>query len=150
MITSRKSSNPPSRILLVNDNSDGNIARKMLLEEQGFAVQAVGSGEDALEVFLAEPFDLVVTDVKFKRRDGLKLIRSIREQRPATAIILLSNVATVMGLTQENTGADAVLAKCNKEEEQLVRTARQLLARRMPRKPAASQKRTRPSVARSG
>lgn len=150
MISSRKSSSLPSRILLVNDNPDGNIARKMLLEEQGLAVEAVGSGEDALEVFLAGAFDVVVTDVKFRRTDGLKLIRRIREERPGTAVILLSNVAALMGLNEENTGADAVLAKCHKEEEQLVRTVRQLLARRTLRKPAASQKRARASVARSG
>jgi CheY-like chemotaxis protein len=150
MITPRKPSLLPSRILLVDDNPHGNIARKALLEEQGFAVEAVGSGEDALEAFLAGPFDLVVTDLRMKKMDGLQLIRSIRGERPATPIILLSGFAGCMGLTEENTGADAVLAKSSKEEEQLPRAIRQLLARRTQKKPAAAQKRPRSSMARSG
>jgi DNA-binding NtrC family response regulator len=150
MIRARKSSPLPSQILLVNDNPDGNIARKMLLEEQGLAVRAVGSSEDALEVFLAGHFDVVVTDVKGKRTDGLKLIQSIGEQRPGTPVILLGSAAAVMGLSEESTGADAVIAKSSKEHEQLLRTVRQLLARRLLRKPVRSQKRARTSVARSG
>jgi CheY-like chemotaxis protein len=150
MITSRKSPSTPSRILLVDDNPHGNIARKALLEEQGFAVEAVGSGEDALEVFQTGAYDLVVTDLRMKKMDGLQLISSIRSQHPAIPIILLSGFAGCLGLTEENTGADAVLAKSSKEEEQLPRTVRQLLARRTQKKPAATQKRTRSSVARSG
>lgn len=139
----------PARVLLVDDNRHGNIARKNVLEQHGFEVDYVLSGEEALERFALGQYDVVVTDLKMSGLTGLDVIERIRESGRPTSIILLSGFAGCMGLTEESTGADAVLCKSNKEEELLGRTIRQLLARQM-RKKASSQRRGGGSMARSG
>lgn len=139
------------RILLADDNSRGNIARKTLLEEQGYEVETAANGEEAWDMFLRTPFDLVVTDFKMPKMNGLELVAKIRAQNCGTAIVLLSGFVRLLGLDEKNTGADVVLDKCHKEEEHLVRTVRQLLNGKPRRKSVASQTgRMRVSVARSG
>lgn len=147
----RSTKNPiDCRILLVDDNKFGNVARKSLLAEQGFTVEYVLSGEEALEWQGRQAFDLIVTDLKMKAMSGLELIASLRQQANPPLIILLSGLAGCLGLTEETTGADAVLAKSNKEQEHLLRAIRQLLARKTKRKPVQSEKMVHASVARSG
>ena len=150
MITaSRKASSHSHRVLLVDDIHHGNLVRKVLLEDIGLAVEMALSAEAGWEMYLQAPHDLVVTDFRLPGMSGTDLIALIRESGHPTRTILLTGL-TFLGLTEESTGADVVLWKCNKEGEQLQRTARQLLARRPRRKPVGSEGRERASVARSG
>ena len=137
----------PTRILLVDDNKFGNVARKTLLTEQGFTVDCVLSGEEALEMYGVQPYELIVTDLKMTGMGGLELIAHLRKLPEPPLIILLSGLAGCLGLTEQTSGADAVLEKSCKEQEQLLREVRQLLARR---KPVKSERSIKSSVARSG
>lgn len=127
-------------ILLVDDNHHGLIARKTLLEELGYQITTARNGEEAAELFLASSFDLVVTDFRMPRMDGGTLIRRIKEHAPGTPVILLSGFVEPLGLTERNTGADVVIAKNAGEVGNLVRSVGRLVNRRVPRKPAASQR----------
>src|SRR5277367_770231 len=147
MTSSRKAVPDSYRVLLVDDNHHGNAARKRVLEDQGFVVEVALSGEEAWELFSRTPFDLVVTDLKMKRMTGTELIALIRASGKPTRTILLSGFAGCLGLTEEVTGADAVLCKSSNEHEMLPRTARMVLARKAPRKPPISQGKTRATVA---
>ncbi|WP_180540287.1 response regulator [Nevskia soli] len=140
-------SHVPSRILLVDDNTRGNFGRKMLLEQESYVVETASSGEEALDLFLRDPFDLVVTDYRMKKMDGLELIAQLRRQPVAVPIVLLSGFVEMIGMDARSTGADVVLNKGNKEDEYLLRTVRQLLERGRRRKPARAAK---ASVATSG
>jgi CheY-like chemotaxis protein len=147
----------PSRILLVDDNHHGNVGRKLLLQGHGFEVETALSGEEALQMFLSHPFDLVVTDLRMGCMSGTELIARIRASGHSTSIILLSGYAGPLGLTEETSGADAVLCKSNKEGEQLHRTIEQLLTRRRRKGPGVEKavrqkepKKLKASVARSG
>jgi CheY-like chemotaxis protein len=127
-------------ILLVDDNRNGLIVRKLLLEEQGYHVVTATDGAEAFELYQATLFDVVVTDYRMPRMNGIELIRGIREQNPEARIILLSGVVEPLGLTEENTGADAVIAKTSNEPSHLMRWVKRLLNRTALRKPARSQK----------
>lgn len=88
-------------------------------------------------------FDVMVTDYKMPGMDGVELIRKVRELCPDTKIVMLSGLAATLGMTEESTGADVLLSKSGGEVGQLMRTVRNLLAKRtrqLNRKPAASQK----------
>ncbi|MDX2151083.1 MAG: response regulator [Bryobacteraceae bacterium] len=124
------------RILIVDDNSDGLIARKHVLEELGFSTTTAGTAQEALEAFAADAFDLVVTDYRMPRMDGLEFIQHIRVQSPATRVILISGFAEALGLSHSNTGADVVIQKSNHEVSQLVAAVSGLLKVK-PRKPVA-------------
>ena len=53
-----------SAILLVDDNKDGNLARRSVLEELGYTVVSAASGSEALDLVQKQDFDLVVTDYR--------------------------------------------------------------------------------------
>jgi CheY-like chemotaxis protein len=132
---------PPSEnvpeILLVDDNRQGLIARKSLLQELGCSVSTATSGDEALNLFRNKKFDIVVTDYKMPRMDGIELIKRIRDLPSSARIILLSGFVEPLGLTEATTGADVVISKSAGEVGHLTRSVKRLL-HQPPSKPAAS------------
>ena len=116
-------------ILLVDDNRNGLIARKSVLQEVGYRVQLASSGEEALQVFAAHRFDLVVTDYRMPCINGAELIQRLRKIRPDIPVILISGFVEPLGLNEENTGADVVIPKSAGEVPHLLRSVRRLINR---------------------
>jgi len=131
------SSSLHGRILLVDDNVSGSTARKTVLEELGHKISVSSSGADALEQFSKQKYDLVVTDYKMPRMDGLELIVRLREEDPDISIVLVSGFVDTLGMNEASTGADAVIQKSANEVTHLVRAVSRLL-RRKPVKKAVS------------
>ncbi len=123
-------------ILLVDDNRDGVLARRAVLEELGYQVISACCGSDALKSAEEHPFDLVITDYKMEPMNGVEFISRLRKRGFEKPILLLSGFAEAVGLNPETTGADAVVQKSANEVATLVRQTRRLLA---PKKPAGSQ-----------
>jgi CheY-like chemotaxis protein len=128
-------------VLLVDDNRDGLLVRRAVLEEEGYRVAMALNGVEALALFTAGHFDVVVTDNRMPLMDGVELIRRIREAKPQARVVLLSGFVEPLGLTEENTGADAVIAKNVHEPANLLRSVRRLINRAPARKPPLSQSR---------
>ena len=128
----QSSSSPQSRILLVDDNANGLSARRCVLEELGHRITTAASGADALEQIASHKFDLMVTDFKMPRMDGVELIARVRKHSPGIAVILLSGFCDGLGLTEGNTGADIVIQKSNNEVAHLVRSVGRLLRKKKP------------------
>jgi len=124
-------------ILLVDDNRQGLIARRSLLQELGYRVTTATSGDEALALYPKHTFDLVVTDYKMPRMNGDELIKRIRSMDAGARIILLSGFVEPLGLSEQTTGADVVIAKSAGEVGHLTRSVKRLLAQPV-RKPAAS------------
>ena len=131
------SSQNPAVILLVDDNHDGILARRSVLEELGYQVISASCGTEALTRIEEQSFDLVITDFKMSPMNGLELIARLRQRDFAKPIILLSGFADTVGLRAESTGADIVIQKSANEIATLVRQTNRLLS---PKKPAASQR----------
>lgn len=123
------------QILLVDDNRNGLSARKAVLQEIGYETMTASSAGEALALVAARQFDLVVTDYRMPEMDGAELIRRIRAVRPTTRFILLSGFVEPLGLTEQSTGADVVIAKSAGEVNILLRAVGRLL-----RKPPATQR----------
>jgi len=124
-------------ILLVDDSRDGLLVRRALLEELGYCVQIALSGEEGLKLYESANFDVVVTDYRMPRMDGRELIERIRLQDPNARVILLSGFVEPLGLNEQNTGADAVIAKSSNEPAHLVRSVKRLVNRGMRKRPAS-------------
>lgn len=125
-------------ILLVDDNRLGLIARKSVLEELGHRITTAQEGAEALEHFQREHFDLVVTDYKMPRMNGVELIKKIRALDATVPVILISGYTDALGLTEATTGADAVVPKSANEVPHLVRSVNRLLRRKPSKKPVGS------------
>ncbi|HUA85135.1 MAG TPA: response regulator [Bryobacteraceae bacterium] len=121
-----------ARILLVDDNASGLSARQSVLEELGHRISTASSGAEAVELFARHKFDLVVTDFRMPKMDGLELIVRLRKQAPEIAIILLSGYVDALGLSETSTGADVVIQKSANEVGHLVRSVGRLLRRKKP------------------
>src|SRR5690348_1853574 len=100
-----------ARLLLVDDNQNGLLARKALLEEQDFVISTAANGEEGFETLSGGKFDLMVTDFKMPRMNGIELIRKAKALQPGLPVILLSGFAEAYGLDEKSTGADIVLSK---------------------------------------
>ncbi len=121
-----------ARILLVDDNRFGLIARQNILEELGYNVTAKQCPLEALECFVAEPFDLVVTDFRMPHMDGRELIARLRDRRPDLPVVLISGFAETLGLDENSTGADAVIQKSSNEVTNMLRAVDRLIGRNGP------------------
>jgi len=116
----------------------GLIARKHVLEEAGYEVSIVSTPDEAMERFERERFDIVITDFRMPRVNGIDLIRAMRKLKPNVRMVLISGFTDALGLDEETTGADAVLQKNHLEVSQLVRVVNRLL-RKAPKKPPSSE-----------
>ena len=123
-------------ILMIDENAHGLTARKAVLEEQGHRVTTTKSAQQALELFESETYQMVITDHRMPRVNGLELIETFRASKPNIRIVLLSGFVDALGLTAQSTGADAVLQKSSHEVPQLIR----VVARALANKPAAKRK----------
>ena len=65
-------------ILLVDDSNFQRIAIGRMLTKAGYDVLTVGDGEEALRLAFVESFDLIVSDVRMPRLDGLGLTARLR------------------------------------------------------------------------
>ena len=128
-----------ARILMVDHNKSGLAARKAVLEELGHRVTIASRAEDAMEHFSKTDFDLLVTENRASKMNGLELIRNIREMESRVPIILLSGDVEALGLTESGTGADVVLSKSANEVTHLIRAVSRLLRPRTARKPPSIQ-----------
>jgi CheY-like chemotaxis protein len=134
------SSSPHPNVLLVDDNRDGLLVRRAVLEEQGYRVSIAVNGVEAFELFTSCHFDVVVTNNRMALMSGVELIRRMREVNPQARVVLLSGFDP-LGLTEESTGADAIIAKNNNEPANLLRCVRHLISRPRRRKPPLPQSR---------
>ena len=100
------------RILLLEDQESLRSSTRKGLEEMGFAVDAVENGDIALEHALAVSYDALVLDIMVPGRDGLSILRVLRDRKISTPVILLTARSAlpekVEGL---NLGADDYLTK---------------------------------------
>jgi CheY-like chemotaxis protein len=119
--------NRPARILLVDDNSMGLAARRSVLEELGHKVVTSAGAPDALELCGKQRFDIVVTDYKMPKMNGVEFIGRLRKQHANVAVILISGFTDTLGLNEANTGADVVIQKSAHEVSHLIRSVNRLL-----------------------
>lgn len=76
------------RILVVEDDGDIQELLKNFLEEAGYAIALVGDGMEALSLFSASRFDLVLLDVMLPKIDGFAVCELIRKQSQVPIIML--------------------------------------------------------------
>ncbi len=119
------------KLLVVDDEP---VIRNFLvrvLKREGYDVRAASDGQQALRILAAEPFDLLLTDIKMDRMDGVALLAEAKALYPDIAVILLTGHATVPSAIEAlRYGAHNYLLKPVKNEEIVEAVAAGLEARK--------------------
>lgn len=100
------------RILIVEDDAKIAGYLKRGLEEQGYAVDAVGNGRDALDWAIAAPYDLVLLDLMLPGIDGLEVCRELRRRNQHMPVLMLTARDAIQDrVAGLDAGADDYLVK---------------------------------------
>ena len=81
---------PADKILVVDDDARLRNLLQRFLEEEGYAVKAVGDGEQMDKALAREIYQLIVLDLMLPGEDGLAICQRLREKGSAVPIIMLT------------------------------------------------------------
>lgn len=103
------------RILVIDDDEGVRATLEIMLQEAGLDVMMARDGNQGLDLFLAHPVDLVITDMRMPLKNGYEMIAEIRRMNPRVPIIAMSggNMAAkgdVLTSARKN-GADRIIEK---------------------------------------
>jgi DNA-binding NtrC family response regulator len=82
-------------ILVVDDEQDVRSSLSDVLREEGHVVDVAPDGEDAMARLRARRFDLVVSDVRLPKLDGLALLQRVRRAFPQTEVLLMTAYGSI-------------------------------------------------------
>jgi DNA-binding response OmpR family regulator len=110
------------KILLVEDEKKiASFVRKGL-EAAGFVVDVAAHGDDGFTLATTRPYDAAILDIMLPGRDGLSILRNLRERKSPLPVILLTARSELNErLEGLNLGADDYLAKPFHIEELIAR-----------------------------
>lgn len=89
------------RILIVDGDGDSRAVYRIMLEYRGFEVVEAADVLAALDRLAAVSFDVVVTELTLRDRDGHEFVASLRQQRPEVCVVVL----TARALQEDRTRA---------------------------------------------
>jgi two-component system, OmpR family, response regulator len=100
------------KILVVEDERKIATFVQRGLKDSGFVVDVVHRGDEALEIILEQAFDAVVLDIMLPGRDGLSILRVLRERDNSVPVLILTARGEISEKVEGlNLGADDYLAK---------------------------------------
>ena len=110
-----------ARILIVED--EPKIARFVELEltHEGYEVNKVDNGRDAVDTALSNDFDLILLDVLLPQLNGMEVLRRIRREKDVPVIMLTARDAVMDKVAGLDAGADDYITKPFAIEELLAR-----------------------------
>jgi len=86
---------PNGKILIADDNELNKETLAEILTEEGYEVKAVNDGREGINAFLEEPYDLVITDLRMPKVDGLEFLKYIKGVNRDNIVIIITGHATV-------------------------------------------------------
>ena len=79
-----------TRILIVDDEQKMRRILQIILGKQRYDIDLAKDGIEALDFFQRQQYDLVITDLKMPRMDGMELIGFIRREKPDVPVIVIT------------------------------------------------------------
>lgn len=118
-------------ILVVDDEEIARSNMEHILKKDGYGCHIAANGVEALQVLAAEDVDLVITDLKMEKMDGLELLQQINRISPEIPVIMITGFATVSSAVEAlRKGAAHYLGKPVNLDE-LRRTVKEVLEKKL-------------------
>ena len=115
---------PKGSILVIDDETEIREGLELLLTSEDYAVTLAETGEAGLARLGERPFDLVLLDVSLPDRNGLELLREIRQRETALPIILITAYGSIdMARSAFKSGAQDYITKPWSNDELLAQVA---------------------------
>jgi DNA-binding NtrC family response regulator len=123
---------PKGSILVIDDETEIREGLELLLTSEGYAVTLAETGEAGLSVLGQQPFDLALLDVSLPDRNGLDLLREIRQRESELPIILITAYGSIdMARSAFKSGAQDYITKPWSNDELLAQVALAIEDRRL-------------------
>lgn len=115
------------KILIVDDEQDICKALAFLLRREEYEVVTAASGEEAVERIAGESFDVILTDLKMGKVDGMAVLEKARELAPDTPVLIMTAFASIESAVEamRKGAADYIVKPFHNEEIRL--TVRRVL-----------------------
>jgi DNA-binding response OmpR family regulator len=100
-----------AKVLVADDDADIRGLVRALLERQGYAVRAVGDGQEALRALYAERPDVLILDVDMPAMDGWAVLERVRELTDVPVLMLTAKSSELDKVRGLRGGADDYVVK---------------------------------------
>jgi two-component system response regulator HydG len=121
-----------AKLLIVDDQRNMRTTLAMMLRGAGFEVDEAQSGEEGCERGAAGAYDVVLTDLRMGSKDGIDVLRSVKEAQPMTEVIVMTAYGTIESAVEAmRSGAFDYIQKPFTEQELLVKVGKALDNRRL-------------------
>ncbi len=106
------------KILIIDDEKIALRNLEHILKKEGYDVAATTSGSNGLRLIQEEEFDLVLTDLKMEKVDGMEILENCKRLHPDTEVIMITAYATIPSAVETmKKGAYDYIAKPFKLDE---------------------------------
>ena len=122
--------NGAASILIIDDEIAIRESLQTLLEMEDYRVETAETGEDGLNKIAEQPFDLILLDLALPDRNGLEILRDIRDRDPSLAVILITAYGTVENAVLAMQGGATNFVQKPWDNEKLLADIRAAIARR--------------------
>src|SRR3954470_15073537 len=120
----------PGTILIVDDEVVIRESLQTLLEMEEYRVDTAETGEEGLTKIAEQPYDLVLLDYALPDKNGLEVLRDIRDRDPSLAVILITAYGTVENAVMAMQGGATNFIQKPWDNEKLLADVRGAIGRR--------------------
>ena len=100
------------KILIVDDNKYSVSALTNLLKNNNYTLEIAANGREALDLYNADRFDVVITEIKIPKMNGIELLKAIRERSKKTRVVIITGHSNMENMSAAvSHGVDAYFSK---------------------------------------
>jgi two-component system response regulator PilR (NtrC family) len=120
------------KILVVDDERSMRDFLSIMLKKAGYDVTTAIDGDEAVKILHKDIFDLVITDLKMPKVDGLQVLKTVKELSPDTVVIVITAFASTETTVEAmKEGAYDYITKPFQNDEMKIRIKKALEKRRL-------------------
>ena len=95
-----KADTPKAKILVVDDEPNILLTLTAILQHEGYEIESATGGEEAIASVRRHRYDVVLTDLKMPRVDGLDVLDEVRRSSPQTVTLMMTGYAGIVSAVE--------------------------------------------------